>query len=122
MDMIWQILLAFGVPSTIFTTIISLLIKKQEKREKEREEREKEREEREKKRERQEREREERRHKLELLQIEGTLASIALGEATATALKNGHANGETEAALSYAKTKKHEMNDFLREQGVNSIE
>lgn len=115
MDIVWQLLLAFGVPSTIFTTTITCLIKKQEKREKEREEREE-------KREKQEREREERRHKLELLQIEGTLASIALGEATATALKNGHANGETEAALSYAKTKKHEMNDFLREQGVNSIE
>lgn len=115
MDIVWQLLLAFGVPSTIFTTIVTWLIKKQENREQEREKREKAREE-------QEREREERRHKLELLQIEGALASIALGEATATALKNGHANGETEAALSYAKTKKHEMNDFLREQGVNSIE
>lgn len=108
MDIVWQLLLAFGVPSTIFTTIVTWLIKKQENREQEREKREK--------------AREEQRHKLELLQIEGTLASIALGEATATALKNGHANGETEAALSYAKTKKHEMNDFLREQGVNSIE
>ncbi len=108
MDIVWQLLLACGIPSAIFSAIVTILIKRQEKREKEREEREK--------------QREEQRHKLELLQIEGTLASIALGEATATALKNGHANGETEAALSYAKTKKHEMNDFLREQGVNSIE
>lgn len=115
MDTIWQILLACGIPSALFSAFLTYLIKKQEKREKEQQKREEEREE-------QERKREEQRHKLELLQIEGTLASIALGEATATALKNGHANGETEAALSYAKTKKHEMNDFLREQGVNSVE
>lgn len=46
---------------------------------------------------------------------------IALGEATATALKNGHANGETEAALEYAKRIKHEQKDFLTEQGIHAI-
>ena len=48
-------------------------------------------------------------------------AAIALGEATATALKNGHANGETEAALEYAKRIKHEQKDFLTEQGIHAI-
>ena len=47
--------------------------------------------------------------------------AIALGEATATALKNGHANGETEAALEYAKRIKHEQKDFLTEQGIHAI-
>ncbi len=112
---LWEILLIFGVPTTLFSALFTYLFKRQEKREKEQHEREE-------KREKLEKEREERRHKLELLQIESTLASMALGEATATALKNGHANGETEAALAYAKAKKHEINDFLREQGVNSIE
>ena len=42
-------------------------------------------------------------------------------EATATALKNGHANGETEAALQYAQKIKHEQKDFLTEQGIHAI-
>lgn len=42
------------------------------------------------------------REKNEVLIIKSVMASIALGEAAATALKNGHANGETEAALEYA--------------------
>lgn len=41
------------------------------------------------------------------------MASIALGEAAATALKNGHANGETEAALEYARKIKHEQTKGL---------
>ena len=48
-------------------------------------------------------------------------AARALGEATATALKNGHANGETEAALQYAQKIKHEQKDFLTEQGIHAI-
>ena len=48
-------------------------------------------------------------------------AAIALGEAAATALKNGHANGETEAALEYARKIKHEQKDFLTEQGIKGI-
>ena len=42
------------------------------------------------------------REKNEVLIIKSVMASIALGESAATALKNGHANGETEAALEYA--------------------
>ena len=49
------------------------------------------------------------------------MAAIALGEAAATALKNGHANGETEAALEYARKIKHEQRDFLAEQGIKGI-
>lgn len=61
------------------------------------------------------------REKNEVLLVRSVGAAIALGEATATALKNGHANGETEAALEYAKRIKHEQKDFLTEQGIHAI-
>ncbi len=54
-----------------------------------------------------------------MLLVRSVGAAIALGEATATAMKNGHANGETEAALEYARKIKHEQKDFLTEQGIN---
>lgn len=62
------------------------------------------------------------REKNEILMIKSIMASIALGEAAATALKNGHANGETEAALEYARKVKHEQKDFLIEQGIKAMD
>lgn len=59
--------------------------------------------------------------KNEVLLVRSVGAAIALGEAAATALKNGHANGETEAALEYARQVKHEQKDFLTEQGIRSM-
>ena len=61
------------------------------------------------------------RERNEVLLVRSVGAAIALGEATATALKNGHANGETEAALECAKRIKHEQKDFLTEQGIHAI-
>ena len=61
------------------------------------------------------------RQESEILLIKSVMAAIALGEAAATALKNGHANGETEAALEYARKIKHEQKDFLTEQGIKGI-
>jgi len=61
------------------------------------------------------------REKNEVLLIRSTGAAIALGEATAEALKNGHCNGEMETALEYARKVKHEQKDFLTEQGVHAI-
>lgn len=61
------------------------------------------------------------RERNEVLLVRSVGAAIALGEATATALKNGHANGETEAALEYAKRIKHEQKDFLTEQGIKAL-
>lgn len=61
------------------------------------------------------------RERNEVLLVRSVGAAIALGEATATALKNGHANGETEAALEYTKRIKHEQKDFLTEQGIRAI-
>ena len=70
------------------------------------------------KRERREQEEKEKvRQKSEVLLIKSVMASIALGEAAATALKNG----ETEAALEYARKIKHEQKDFLTEQGIKGL-
>lgn len=59
--------------------------------------------------------------KNEVLLVKSIGASIALGEATAIAIKNGKCNGETEAALEYAQRIKHEQRDFLHEQGIKNI-
>lgn len=61
------------------------------------------------------------RERNEVLLVRSVGAAIALGEATATAMKNGHTNGETEAALEYARKIKHEQKDFLTEQGIHAI-
>ena len=67
-------------------------------------------------------EKEKMREKNEILIIKSNMAAIALGEATATALKNGHCNGETEAAWEYARKVKHEQKDFLIEQGIKALD
>jgi len=61
------------------------------------------------------------REKNELLMIKGIGAAIALGEATARAIKDGKCNGELAAALEYAQKVKHEQKDFLTEQGVKNL-
>ena len=48
-------------------------------------------------------------------------AAIALGEATACAIRDGKCNGELSAALSYAQNVKHEQKDFMTEQGVKNL-
>lgn len=102
---VWQLLLAVGVPTAIVSGVVGMFfwrLKRWEtKRQEEQEKKEAE------------------RRELELLQIRGTLAAMSLGEATATALKNGHCNGETERALEYEIKVKHEIRDFLAKSGVN---
>lgn len=102
---LWQLLLAVGLPTAIVSGIIGMFFWRLKRWETKRQEK-------------QERKDEERRE-LELLQIRGTLAAMSLGEATATALKNGHCNGETERALDYEQRVKHEIRDFLAKSGVN---
>lgn len=75
----------------------------------------------EKKREADEARREALREKHELYLVQGVNAAIALGEATAKAVQripDAHCNGDMHAALSYAEKVKHELRDFLMEQGV----
>jgi hypothetical protein len=66
-------------------------------------------------------EREKAREKNEILIIRSVGASIALGEATACAIRDGKCNGELSAALEYAQKVKHEQKDFMTEQGVRNL-
>ena len=95
--------LAMSIPSGITGFCFWLLERKLDKREKARERKEAVRE------------------QQEYLIAKGIGAAIALGEASAIALKNGHTNGETEAALEYARKVKHEQKDFLTKQGIEAI-
>ena len=65
--------------------------------------------------------REQARTELEVLTIQGSSAAIALSEAVARALRRGHTNGDTEAALAYAASVKHQQKDFLTRHGVSAI-
>ena len=99
----WQILVALSIPSAITAFCFGLIEKRLSKQDKERQEKEKAHE------------------QMETLIIQSTGASIALGEACAIALKNGKCNGETEAALEYAREIKHKQKDFLTEQGIKAL-
>lgn len=100
---IGQLVAIMGIPSAITSFCFWMLQRRMTKRDEELDRREKARE------------------KNEVLLVRSVGAAIALGEAAATALKNGHANGETEAALEYARQVKHEQKDFLTEQGIRSM-
>lgn len=100
---IGQLVAIMGIPSAITGFCFWMLQRRMTKRDEELDRREKARE------------------KNEVLLVRSVGAAIALGEAAATALKNGHANGETEAALEYARQVKHEQKVFLTEQGILSM-
>ena len=57
----------------------------------------------------------------DILVIKAVNASIALGEATAIAIRDQKSNGETLAALEYTKDVKHDLKNFLVEQGVENL-
>ena len=103
MNDVSSLLILLGVPTAVTGFFFWLLKRHIDKKDKEREEHE------------------QARKQNELLLVQGVFASIGLGEATALALKNGHTNGETEAALNYARDIKHQQKDFLTEQGINNI-
>ena len=100
---IGQLVALMGIPSAITGFCFWMLQRRMTKRDEEIDRREKARE------------------KNEVLLVRSVGAAIALGEAAATALKNGHANGETEAALEYARQVKHEQKDFLARQGIEAL-
>lgn len=66
-------------------------------------------------------ERETAREQNEILLIRSVGAAIALGEATACAIRDGRCNGDMNAALEYAQKIKHEQKDFMTEQGVKYL-
>lgn len=100
---IWVIIAAFSIPSAItglsFWCIQRLIVKNEEKR----------------------RKREECLEEHQLILIESISASIALGEATAIAVRDKHCNGEMTKALDYAQKVKHKQKDYLNKQAVKQI-
>ena len=97
------ILVMMGVPSAVTGLCFWVIQKNITKRDTERDERDKARE------------------KNEILLIRSVGASLALGEATACAIRDGKCNGELSAALSYAQKVKHDQKDFMTEQGVKNF-
>ncbi len=61
------------------------------------------------------------REKHDLLLLKSVNASIALGEATAIALRDGKTNGETEHALKLADEAKNAQSEFLTEQAIRNL-
>lgn len=57
----------------------------------------------------------------EYMLLESINASIALGSATAIAVKRGHANGEVKQALAYAEEVKRKQRNFYQRQGVEHV-
>lgn len=76
------------------------------------------------KRQKAEEKKEEARRKNETIVIEGVMAAITLGEATAKAVQripDAHCNGDMHEALTYAIDVKNKHRDFLREQGIDAL-
>ena len=70
-------------------------------------------------------ERERSRRAYELCQLNMSLASMALAQATAKAVEripDAHCNGEMHAALEYAQKVKAEQKDFLKKQAIDNLE
>ena len=103
MDTFLQIIVAASIPSTLTGLAVWKLKRTIEKHEKDR------------------KAAEEMREEFDIMIIESVNSAIALGEATATALKNGHTNGETDGALEYARSVKHKQKEFLTRKGVEHI-
>ena len=60
----------------------------------------------------------------EAIVIEGVMAAITLGEATAKAVQripDAHCNGDMHQALRYAAEIKHKHKDFMTEQGIDAL-
>lgn len=95
-EIVCAIIAGAGIPSAIFAFYIRRMEKKMDEKDKAREEH-------------------------EFLIIKSINASMALGEATAHAIKDGKCNGEMSAALEYAQKVKHEQKDFLNRQAVHAI-
>ncbi|MFR8334733.1 MAG: hypothetical protein ACLU9S_22240 [Oscillospiraceae bacterium] len=64
------------------------------------------------------------REKLDVMLLQSTTAAIALGEATAKAVRripDAHCNGDMHRALEYAADIKHRQKDFLTSLGVHAL-
>lgn len=105
-EMLETILVNAGITSAVISFGFALLNRKLAKRQEEAEQKE------------------EARRKNEAIVIEGVMAAITLGEATAKAVQripDAHCNGDMHAALEYATEVKNKHRDFIRKQGVDAL-
>ena len=105
-ELVQTVLLAIGIPSAItgfcFWCLERKLMKRQWAEER----------------------KEEARRQNETIVIEGVMAAITLGEATAKAVQripDAHCNGDMHDALDYATKVKNKHRDFIREQGIDAL-
>lgn len=96
MDIVWELILAAGVPSALFASYLRSVEKRRAKDE-------------------------EARRQYELYQVKMLTATACLCEANAIALQNGKCNGETHRALDHLKEVKHDQRDFLVSQGIDHL-
>lgn len=105
-----QIIAAASIPSTLFSAVVGLIVwrfkRSQEKKDKAQEQKDK--------------------SLIEFIamSIKATNASIAMGEAIGTAvarIPDAHCNGDMHEALEHARKVKHEMREYITEQGVHHI-
>lgn len=107
MDQIWEVLLAFGVPATLFGAIFGFAvwyIKRTIKRsDKQREEHEKNMEE------------------LVVLMLQSERANTILCKATAEAVRDGHCNGNMTAAMEVVDKAATAEKEFLLDKSIKYI-
>lgn len=131
-DAVKEIILAASIPSTLFTAIVGLVVwyfkrsqdKKDNAKEEARKKREEERAKECKKREEEQAKKDKAVIEFIAMSIKATNASIAMGEAIGTAvarIPDAHCNGDMHKALKHASKVKHEMREFITEQGLHHI-
>lgn len=111
------LIVLMGIPSAVTGFFFWLIQHKITKQQAKKDEKEKE-------RKAEEQRREKLREKQDLLFVQGIRAALALGEATAKAVQripDAHCNGDMHKAIDYAEAVKHDLKDFLAEQGIHFL-
>lgn len=103
MEAIWPILLAFGIPSGVFTLIIGWFKKRIDKNEEKM------------------LERQSNLEQLVLMMMESTRANTVLCKAIGEAVRDGHCNGNMSSALEQVNLVQEKEKKFLLDLGVKHI-
>lgn len=103
MTQFWQILVAFGVPTSLFGFLIWYVQRKMSKADKVREEQQKNLE------------------SLVLMMLQSTRTNTILCVATAEAVRDGHCNGNMTSALKAVETVAAKEKEFLLEKSIKYI-
>lgn len=103
MDQVWGILLAFGVPSTVFGLLVWYFKKTVSRNQKRQEEHEKNLE------------------SLVLMMLQSERANTILCKATAEAVRDGHCNGNMTAAMEIVEKAAAAEKEFLLDKSIKYI-